>query len=99
MSEPEECSFICNAKADIERLEAQLNNNHIETKASIAKLLEAILGNGKVGITTRVVQLENWAGGIRKLLWIVLIAIITSSVGLIFTSIHKGTSAITTQAK
>ena len=98
MSEPKECSFICNAKADIERLEAQLSDNHRDTKISLDKLTESILGNGKIGLTARVSSLESWTGTVKRLLWIILTTIIVSGVGLTF-AYHDSNKSITEQEK
>ena len=85
-------------KSDIIELKTQIRDNHRDTKISLDKLTESILGNGKIGLTARVGSLESWTGTVKRLLWIILTTIIVSGVGLTF-AYHNSNKSITEHVK
>lgn len=54
-------------------------------RAKLDKLDEAIRGNGKVGIMTRLDRLERAAAVRSKLLWLITASAITGAVSLVVT--------------
>ena len=98
-NQPQECVFIEEMKSDIKELKTLVRYNHIDTRNSLDKITESLIGNGKVGLKVQVDRLENWTGTIKRLLWIILTAIVVSGVGLSFAYQHNKSITVQQEKK